>query len=180
MFAEALNVRLGLRLRIVGVAVSPDSVAYPLASSPIFYLDYRDVAPLIAAVPGTVDTALIWLANPDRVDVTLSQAVDFGTIICSQNPTACLTPGSPYGPFGGGDAVVIGPGFRSTLPEAERLDVPELVRDLAAAGVAARELPSVEAIVATVAREAREGDDVLVMSNGGFGGIHGKLLEALV
>ncbi|MEO5634411.1 FtsX-like permease family protein [Gaiella sp.] len=74
MFAEALNVRLGLRLQIVGVAVSPDGVAYPLASSPLFYVDYRDVAPLIAAVPGTVDTALIWLANPDRVDVTLSQA----------------------------------------------------------------------------------------------------------
>ena len=63
--------------------------------------------------------------------------------------------------------------------EAERLDVPELVRDLTAAGVAARELPSVDAIVETVAREARDGDDVLVMSNGGFGGIHGKLLEAL-
>lgn len=75
MFARALNVPFGgQRLRIVGVAVSPDSVAYPLASSPIFYVDYRDVAPLIAAVPGTVDTALIWLANPDRVDVTLSQA----------------------------------------------------------------------------------------------------------
>jgi UDP-N-acetylmuramate: L-alanyl-gamma-D-glutamyl-meso-diaminopimelate ligase len=81
--------------------------------------------------------------------------------------------------FGGADAVVIAPVFRSTLPEAERLDVPELVRDLTAAGVAARELPSVEAIVDTVAREARDGDDVLVMSNGGFGGIHGKLLEAL-
>lgn len=34
----------------------------------------------------------------EHADVTLSQAVDFGTIICSQNPTACLTPGSPYGP----------------------------------------------------------------------------------
>jgi UDP-N-acetylmuramate: L-alanyl-gamma-D-glutamyl-meso-diaminopimelate ligase len=30
-----------------------------------------------------------------------------------------------------------------------------------------------------VAREARSGDHVLVMSNGGFGGIHGKLPAAL-
>jgi len=38
---------------------------------------------------------------------------------------------------------------------------------------------SVEALVASVAAEARPGDRVLVMSNGGFGGIHGKLLAAL-
>ena len=35
------------------------------------------------------------------------------------------------------------------------------------------------ALVAAVAREAREGDHILVMSNGGFGGIHAKLLAAL-
>jgi UDP-N-acetylmuramate: L-alanyl-gamma-D-glutamyl-meso-diaminopimelate ligase len=34
-------------------------------------------------------------------------------------------------------------------------------------------------IVAQVAAEARAGDQVLVMSNGGFEGIHGRLLEAL-
>jgi UDP-N-acetylmuramate: L-alanyl-gamma-D-glutamyl-meso-diaminopimelate ligase len=36
-----------------------------------------------------------------------------------------------------------------------------------------------EALVAAVAAEARAGDQVLVMSNGGFGGIHDKLLAAL-
>jgi UDP-N-acetylmuramate: L-alanyl-gamma-D-glutamyl-meso-diaminopimelate ligase len=30
-----------------------------------------------------------------------------------------------------------------------------------------------------VAGAARPGDQVLVMSNGGFGGVHGKLLDAL-
>ena len=34
-------------------------------------------------------------------------------------------------------------------------------------------------LVASVVREARAGDHILVMSNGGFGGIHGKLLDAL-
>jgi UDP-N-acetylmuramate: L-alanyl-gamma-D-glutamyl-meso-diaminopimelate ligase len=34
-------------------------------------------------------------------------------------------------------------------------------------------------LVVAVAREAREGDHILVMSNGGFGGIHAKLLTAL-
>jgi UDP-N-acetylmuramate: L-alanyl-gamma-D-glutamyl-meso-diaminopimelate ligase len=37
----------------------------------------------------------------------------------------------------------------------------------------------VEDLVATIVREARPGDHVLVMSNGGFGGIHEKLLAAL-
>jgi UDP-N-acetylmuramate: L-alanyl-gamma-D-glutamyl-meso-diaminopimelate ligase len=36
-----------------------------------------------------------------------------------------------------------------------------------------------EALVAAVAAEARAGDHVLVMSNGGFGGVHEKLLTAL-
>jgi UDP-N-acetylmuramate: L-alanyl-gamma-D-glutamyl-meso-diaminopimelate ligase len=37
----------------------------------------------------------------------------------------------------------------------------------------------VDALVAQVARAARPGDHVLCMSNGGFGGIHDKLLAAL-
>jgi UDP-N-acetylmuramate: L-alanyl-gamma-D-glutamyl-meso-diaminopimelate ligase len=39
--------------------------------------------------------------------------------------------------------------------------------------------PELHALVAAIAAEAREGDHVLVMSNGGFGGIHQKLLAAL-
>ena len=35
------------------------------------------------------------------------------------------------------------------------------------------------ALVASVVRDAQPGDHVLVMSNGGFGGVHAKLLEAL-
>ena len=38
---------------------------------------------------------------------------------------------------------------------------------------------SVDKLVAVIAKAARPGDHVLVMSNGGFGGIHGKLLAAL-
>jgi len=38
---------------------------------------------------------------------------------------------------------------------------------------------SVEAIVNTLQKEAAQGDEILVMSNGGFDGIHQKILEAL-
>ncbi len=39
--------------------------------------------------------------------------------------------------------------------------------------------PDVDALAAELANVARPGDHVLIMSNGGFGGLHGKLLTAL-
>jgi len=50
---------------------------------------------------------------------------------------------------------------------------------LAPLGEKAMVADDLDAIVAEVALEARAGDHILVMSNGGFGGIHGKLLSAL-
>ena len=38
---------------------------------------------------------------------------------------------------------------------------------------------SVDRLVQHVVAASKPGDHVLVMSNGGFGGIHGKLLDAL-
>jgi UDP-N-acetylmuramate: L-alanyl-gamma-D-glutamyl-meso-diaminopimelate ligase len=49
----------------------------------------------------------------------------------------------------------------------------------AALGERAAVFDGVDAIVAQVASEAAPGDRILVMSNGGFGGIHQKLLDAL-
>jgi len=76
------------------------------------------------------------------------------------------------------DRILLAPVFKS-LPEPERLSIPDLVRDLIEAGRQARAAESVDDIVASVARDAQPGDLVVIMSNGGFGGIHGKLLRAL-
>jgi UDP-N-acetylmuramate: L-alanyl-gamma-D-glutamyl-meso-diaminopimelate ligase len=81
--------------------------------------------------------------------------------------------------FAAADEVLIAPIFRSKLPEAERLSVPQLVRDLNARGQSARGADSIDDIVAGIAKEHRPGDLVVLMSNGGFGGIHQKLLRAL-
>jgi UDP-N-acetylmuramate: L-alanyl-gamma-D-glutamyl-meso-diaminopimelate ligase len=81
--------------------------------------------------------------------------------------------------FDAADEVVFAPVFRSTLPEAQRLSIPDLVRDVAGRGKSARAAQSLDDIVATIVRERRDGDLVVMMSNGGFGGIHRKLLEAL-
>jgi UDP-N-acetylmuramate: L-alanyl-gamma-D-glutamyl-meso-diaminopimelate ligase len=55
-------------------------------------------------------------------------------------------------------------------------DTVPLIRDLGARGHA---VPTVDAMAAAVAAQASAGDSVLVMSNGGFGGLHEKLLSAL-
>jgi len=50
---------------------------------------------------------------------------------------------------------------------------------LAPMGSKAMVADNVDALVALIVRDARPGDQVLCMSNGGFGGIHDKLLAAL-
>jgi ABC-type antimicrobial peptide transport system permease subunit len=66
--------RLG-GFRIVGVAVSPDNVAYPLASAARVYVS----AAALGFQPQP-NVALLWLHDPARADVTLTQAraVSFG------------------------------------------------------------------------------------------------------
>jgi UDP-N-acetylmuramate: L-alanyl-gamma-D-glutamyl-meso-diaminopimelate ligase len=73
----------------------------------------------------------------------------------------------------------------ASLAEADRVfcyaanlgwDASEALAPLGDKAVVAENL---ERLVAQVAAEARSGDQILVMSNGGFGGIHGKLLTAL-
>jgi UDP-N-acetylmuramate: L-alanyl-gamma-D-glutamyl-meso-diaminopimelate ligase len=78
------------------------------------------------------------------------------------------------------DEVVVAEVFGAgALPPAERLDPDRLARELTARGKRARFLPGVEAIVACLVEESRPGDVIAVLSNGAFGGIHGKLLAAL-
>jgi UDP-N-acetylmuramate: L-alanyl-gamma-D-glutamyl-meso-diaminopimelate ligase len=63
--------------------------------------------------------------------------------------------------------------------EGTGMDPAELAASIRADGVEADYIPEVDRIVESVTRAARPGDVLLVMSNGGFGGIHEKLLAAL-
>ena len=65
------------------------------------------------------------------------------------------------------------------LAPEERLDEAKLQADIAAAGTDCYLGSGVDDIVAHVVSHVHPGDVLLVMSNGGFGGIHGKLLTAL-
>ncbi|MDP3850181.1 MAG: UDP-N-acetylmuramate:L-alanyl-gamma-D-glutamyl-meso-diaminopimelate ligase [Luteolibacter sp.] len=65
------------------------------------------------------------------------------------------------------------------IPENDRLDPIKLSADIARLGGHGDFLPDVETIIARVKADALPGDVVAVLSNGGFGGIHRKLLAAL-
>ncbi|MEN3285400.1 MAG: putative transport system permease protein, partial [Solirubrobacteraceae bacterium] len=64
--------RLGT-LRIAGIAVAPDNVAFPLASAPRMYVSGAWIE-REAQQRLPVSQALIWAADPGRVDVLLAQA----------------------------------------------------------------------------------------------------------
>ena len=67
----------------------------------------------------------------------------------------------------------------SHLAPAETLSPDRVAEGIRARGKRAFTLASTEEIVSLVASEARPGDHVVIMSNGGFDNIHVKLLERL-
>ncbi len=84
------------------------------------------------------------------------------------------------GAFDAAEVVVIAhPHDQSRIPEDERFDSARLVEKLRARGLEAFHYEQVEEIVAVVAANTLPWDVVAVLSNGGFGGLHAKLLKAL-
>ena len=65
------------------------------------------------------------------------------------------------------------------VPEGERLDPARLMEDIRTAGTKADYLTTSDEIVTQVTVQAEPGDILCVLSNGGFGNIHQKLLAAL-
>jgi UDP-N-acetylmuramate: L-alanyl-gamma-D-glutamyl-meso-diaminopimelate ligase len=144
------------RLEIVGVAggvtIYDDFAHHPTA-----------VAETLAGLRAANPTARIWAVFEPR----------------SASSCRRVFQGDFANAFSPADEVVLAPVFRSTLPEAERLSVPELVRELGSRGQSARAASSAEEIIQMIVKEHGAGDLVVLMSNGGFGGIHQRLLRAL-
>jgi UDP-N-acetylmuramate: L-alanyl-gamma-D-glutamyl-meso-diaminopimelate ligase len=68
----------------------------------------------------------------------------------------------------------------STGKESLGWDLDEVLAPLNRSGVTrAKAFDDLNALVAAVVKEAKPGDHILVMSNGGFGGVHQKILKAL-
>jgi UDP-N-acetylmuramate: L-alanyl-gamma-D-glutamyl-meso-diaminopimelate ligase len=76
-------------------------------------------------------------------------------------------------------AIVAAAHLPGKIPAGERVSEEDLAASIRALGTEAEFVPTVEAIVAGLARRLRPGDRVVILSNGGFGGIHDRLLRAL-
>ena len=83
--------------------------------------------------------------------------------------------------FSSADYVVIAAVFDSqkVTEKGRALDTVELIDAISKQGKPAFALPDADQIVAHILPELRSGDVVAIMSNGGFGGIHEKILLAL-
>jgi UDP-N-acetylmuramate: L-alanyl-gamma-D-glutamyl-meso-diaminopimelate ligase len=82
--------------------------------------------------------------------------------------------------FEGADEIVVAQVARlEQVPAEERLNPEQLMKDIQALGKSAAYLPDTPAIVDHVIKNVSGGDVVVVFSNGGFGGIHEKLLTRL-
>ena len=78
------------------------------------------------------------------------------------------------------DEVIIAKAFdQSKIDEGDRFSTDELVSDLENKGRKAFCLDTADIIVDHLKTRATKGDLILIMSNGGFDGIYGKLLKAL-
>jgi UDP-N-acetylmuramate: L-alanyl-gamma-D-glutamyl-meso-diaminopimelate ligase len=71
--------------------------------------------------------------------------------------------------------VILAPLGRTGLPTEDTLDLERLAKDLGPKAIVA---PSAGAIVERLAREAGPGDTVAILSNGAFGGVPKRLVEA--
>jgi UDP-N-acetylmuramate: L-alanyl-gamma-D-glutamyl-meso-diaminopimelate ligase len=156
--AEGLRLFAGVKRRLEiagtsdGVTVYDDFAHHPTAVA-------ETLAGLRAANPG----ARIWAVFEPRSASSCRRVFqdDFGRA------------------FAGADYVILAPVFRSTLPENERLSIPQLVHDLTGRGQLASQADSIDDIIRAIVRDHKPGDLVVIMSNGGFGGIHRRLLQAL-
>ncbi|PYR79577.1 MAG: UDP-N-acetylmuramate:L-alanyl-gamma-D-glutamyl-meso-diaminopimelate ligase [Acidobacteria bacterium] len=144
--------RMQLRGTVAGVAIYDDFAHHPTA-----------IAETLAGVRSAYPDRPIWAVFEPR------SATSCRRVFQDEFAKA----------FSAADHVILPAVFRANLPDEQRLSIEQLIADLRARGQDARYVPRVDDIVASVAREARAGDLVVIMSNGGFDGIHEKLLTAL-
>jgi UDP-N-acetylmuramate: L-alanyl-gamma-D-glutamyl-meso-diaminopimelate ligase len=88
------------------------------------------------------------------------------------------------GAFHQADCVIIGPIFHRDRYETrygldKMMSVPAMIEQLNRDGIETRQIDDFDEIAKTIASEAGDGDVVLVMSSGAFGGVHEKILDRL-
>ncbi len=82
--------------------------------------------------------------------------------------------------FSEADEILIAQAFdQSKISDQDRFSAEELISDLVKLGKSAKVLSSADQIVEDLIVRAKKNDVILIMSNGGFDGIYGKLINKL-
>jgi UDP-N-acetylmuramate: L-alanyl-gamma-D-glutamyl-meso-diaminopimelate ligase len=150
---KSVKRRLELRAEVSGIAVIDDFAHHPTA-----------IRETLRALRERYPGRRLWAVLEPRSN-TLRRNVFANDLVES---------------LGLADRVVLAGVFKSeAIPPAERLVPEDVVARLNAAGTPSLMGTDADAIVHVLAAEAREGDVVAIMSNGGFGGIYDKLPRAL-
>jgi UDP-N-acetylmuramate: L-alanyl-gamma-D-glutamyl-meso-diaminopimelate ligase len=145
--------RLEIRGVVNGITVFDDFAHHPTA-----------IRETLTAVKARYPTNRLWAIFEPRSATSRRN-------VFQQEFARCLLPA---------DRVILcSPFAPEKLDASVRLDVEQIVNDLKRQGVSASWWDSADAIVANVASLLEQGDKVVIMSNGGFDGIHRKMLEAL-
>lgn len=182
-----------LRNAVAAMALLAEGMAVPLPAMTRALREFKGVRRRqeLVATAGGVRIYDDFAHHPTAVDQTLRAMRAHhpdGRLIAVFEPrsaTACRRThqGEYPAAFAAADLALIAPVGRADIPAEERLDIPGIVREIAARGGEAETFApgpgSVDAIVARVAAVARPGDTVAVLSNGAFGGIHARLASAL-
>ncbi len=71
------------------------------------------------------------------------------------------------------------PWKKDALPEAEKISIPQLAEEIASRGPQVELIEKVEDIVSHLSTHLEQGDVVLGLSGGDFGGLHNLLLDTL-
>src|SRR5579863_1858888 len=146
---KSVKRRLEVRAEINGITIIDDFAHHPTA-----------IASTLTALRARYQGARLWAILEPRLN-TLRRRV-------LQNELARS--------LALADEVIVAGVFRSeAVPVNERLELPELAADIQSQGRRARLIADADAIVQTIAPEMRSGDVVVILSNGGFGGIYEKL-----
>ncbi len=71
------------------------------------------------------------------------------------------------------------PSVKKNIPAHDRLSILKLISDIKKKGIRAFCFENTDSLISFLVSELRDKDLALIMSNGGFDNIHGKLLEAI-
>ncbi len=131
----------------------------------------EDFAHHPTAVKGTIEAVQARYPNAKTYSVFEARSATSRRNIFQQDYVDALA---------GAQALLLPPPYNQTgIPEDQRFSNDQLIADLKKRGTDVEQCDSVEQIVDRLGARTKPGDVILIMSNGGFGGIYEKLLARL-